>query len=70
MALLFGDLTQQFVSFGSAQSVYYQDPNNATAVQELQAAAAQFRSTAALDASYLVYIGTFPLLPSIYLLML
>ena len=70
MILLFGRLTQQFVSFGSAQAVYYQDPNNATALQEIQAAAAQFRSSAASGASYLVYIGTFPLLPSIYLLKL
>jgi ABC-type multidrug transport system fused ATPase/permease subunit len=60
MGFLFGQLTQLFVSFGSAQSAYYQDPNNATALQELQVVAAQFRSSAALNASYLVYIGTSP----------
>ena len=65
MGFLFGRLTEQFVSFGSAQSAYYQDPNNATVLQELEIAAAQFRSSAALNASYLVYIGTsLPLPPS------
>ncbi|KAF8546798.1 hypothetical protein OG21DRAFT_1450858, partial [Imleria badia] len=57
MSLLFGSLTQQFVSFGSTQAQYLQNVNNATALQELQEAAANFRSGAALDASYLVYIG-------------
>ncbi|KAF8133779.1 ste6-like protein [Boletus edulis] len=57
MSLIFGRLTQDFVSFGTAEAAYYQQINNATALQELEAAAAQFRSTAALDASYLVYIG-------------
>ncbi|KAG6377083.1 P-loop containing nucleoside triphosphate hydrolase protein [Boletus reticuloceps] len=57
MSLIFGRLTQDFVSFGTAEAAYYQQTNNATALQELQVAAAQFRSTAALDASYLVYIG-------------
>ncbi|KAI9573606.1 ste6-like protein [Boletus coccyginus] len=57
MSLLFGRLTQQFVSFGSAEVAYYTDPNNATATQQLQAAAADFRSAAAVNASYLAYIG-------------
>jgi len=68
MSLLFGNLTQQFVSFGSAEVAYSMDPNNATVVQQLQAAAADFRSSSAVDASYLVYIGTSPFLPSIYIL--
>ena len=70
MSFLFGNLTQQFVSFGSAEAQYFQDVNNITALQELEVAAADFRSAAALDASYLVYIGTSPLIAFIYLLTL
>ena len=71
MSLLFGNLTQQFVSFGYTEAQYLQNVNSATALQELQVAAANFRSGAALDASYLVYIGiSSPFFPSIYLLIL
>lgn len=70
MSLLFGNLTQEFVSFGFGAANYLQDTNNATAYQELQIAAANFRNAAALDASYLVYIGTCPLIHSTYLLIL
>ncbi|KAI9457410.1 ste6-like protein [Boletus coccyginus] len=56
MSLIFGKLTQEFVSFGS-QAGYLQDVNNATALQELQAEAAHFRSATALDSLYVVYIG-------------
>lgn len=66
MSLFFGNLTQEFVSFGTAELQYFQHTGNATAFQELQAAAAHFRSASALDASYLVYIGILPSIPSIY----
>lgn len=58
MTLFFGNLTQHFVSFGSAEAEYLQDINNVTSLQELQVAAANFRSAAASDSLYLVYIGT------------
>ena len=67
MSLLLGNPTQQVVSFGSAEAQYFQD---VIALQELEVAAADFHSAAALDASYLVYIGTSPLIVSIYLLIL
>ena len=59
MSLLFGRLTQDFVNFGTVmQSV---NSPNATLAQEakaaLPAAAAGFRHSASLNASYLVYIG-------------
>ncbi|KAF9242529.1 ste6-like protein [Melanogaster broomeanus] len=63
MSLLFGNLTQDFVVFGSAQLTYYQElqTGNATAIttaqQALDAAAAEFRQSAAANASYLVYMG-------------
>lgn len=60
MSILFGNLTQDFVSFGTAENAYFQDVNNATAVQQLNAAAAQFRKNSAADASYLVCIGMSP----------
>ncbi|KXN88295.1 Leptomycin B resistance protein pmd1 [Leucoagaricus sp. SymC.cos] len=50
MTLLFGDLTQNFVVF---QRVL----NDPTQVNNIPAAAAAFRSAAAKNASYLVYIG-------------
>ena len=59
MSLLFGRLTQDFVNFGSVMAnTTSSDPAvaaNATAA--LPAAAASFRHSAALNASYLVYIG-------------
>lgn len=63
MSIIFGNLTQDFVSFGTAELAYYQDVNNATALEQLNVAGAEFRKSAAADASYLVYIGTSPPLP-------
>jgi hypothetical protein len=63
MSLLFGNLTEDFVVFGDAASIYYGDlqTGNATAIaaaqQALDAAVAEFRQSAAADATYLVYIG-------------
>ncbi|KAF9242534.1 P-loop containing nucleoside triphosphate hydrolase protein [Melanogaster broomeanus] len=63
MSLLFGNLTEDFVVFGNAESTYYQDlqSGNASAIaaaqQALDAAAAGFRHSAASDATYLVCIG-------------
>lgn len=56
MSLLFGNLTQDFIEFQGV-AAYAADPNNATAQALLPIAQASFRHTAALDASYLVYIG-------------
>ena len=53
MSLLFGNLTQAFVTFGTTQNNYYQNINDTAAYQELQTAAAQFRHDASLDALYL-----------------
>ena len=53
MSIIFGNLTESFVNFGAAIANSTQpktDPN-------VQNAAAHFRHTASLDASYLVYIG-------------
>lgn len=55
MSLLFGNLTNAFVNFGTAQQEAA--AGNTTAKNELPAAADSFRRTAASDASYLVYIG-------------
>ncbi|KAG1751165.1 P-loop containing nucleoside triphosphate hydrolase protein [Suillus lakei] len=63
MSLLFGNLTQDFVSFSLAESDYTAslqsgDPTAiAQAQQILDAAAVGFRMNSALDASYLTYIG-------------
>jgi len=63
MSLLFGNLTQDFVSFSAAQLSYasaLQSGNSTTiaqAQQILDTAAVGFRHSAALDASYLTYIG-------------
>jgi ATP-binding cassette subfamily B (MDR/TAP) protein 1 len=52
MSLLFGNLTQQFVNFGTAlQNASMGKP------EDIPAAAASFRHVAAKDASYLVFIG-------------
>jgi ATP-binding cassette, subfamily B (MDR/TAP), member 1 len=66
--LLFGNLVQLFVSFSSAETAYFQDSKNATIVQEFNTAAANLRSAASLQASYIVYIGTCPLIHSMSLL--
>jgi len=55
MALLFGNLTQDFVVFGTV--IAQSQAGNATATALIPEAARQFKRTAALDASYLVYIG-------------
>ncbi|KAM5533130.1 hypothetical protein V8D89_013178 [Ganoderma adspersum] len=55
MSLLFSRLTQDFVSFGTA--VIQKEQGNADAAASLPAAAANFKHSAALNASYLVYIG-------------
>lgn len=52
MSLIFGRLTQDFVNFELVRARAAQgDPTG------LDEAASHFRKTAALDASYLVYIG-------------
>ena len=55
MSLMFGNLTQDFVSFSQDISNLGSGDPNAQAT--LDAAAASFRHNAALDASYLTYIG-------------
>lgn len=55
MSLIFGKLTQQFVVFSA--TVVKAKAGNPQAIQDLPNIAAEFRRTAALDASYLVYIG-------------
>lgn len=60
MALLFGNLTQDFVSFGTVVSEIKAGNNSAQA--QLPQAAADFKRIAAHDASILVYIGILGLL--------
>lgn len=55
MTLLFGTLTQDFVNFGII--VEQAKAGDAQAQARVSGAAAQFRSVAAKDASYLVCIG-------------
>jgi hypothetical protein len=55
MSLLFGNLTQDFVTFGMTLSEA--KIGNATAAAQLPAAAAEFRHTTYKDAASLVYIG-------------
>ncbi|KAG2740983.1 P-loop containing nucleoside triphosphate hydrolase protein [Suillus brevipes Sb2] len=63
MTLIFGNMTQDFVSFDSVQNEYYQSlqSNNSTAIEQAQAAldaaASSFIHNASQDASYLVYLG-------------
>ncbi|KAG2338495.1 P-loop containing nucleoside triphosphate hydrolase protein [Suillus weaverae] len=63
MSLLFGNLTQDFVNFSSAESNYIASlqSGNPTVIAQAQqirdAAAVGFRKSSALDASYLTYIG-------------
>ncbi|KAG2070640.1 P-loop containing nucleoside triphosphate hydrolase protein [Suillus decipiens] len=63
MTLVFGDMTQDFVTFGSVQNEYYQalqsnDTNTiAQAQAALDAAASVFVHSASVDASYLAYLG-------------
>ncbi|KAG1822804.1 P-loop containing nucleoside triphosphate hydrolase protein [Suillus subaureus] len=63
MSLLFGNLTQDFVNFSLAENNYTASLQSgdpaviAQAQQIMDAAAAGFRKSSALDASYLTYIG-------------
>ena len=59
MSLLFSRLTQDFVSFGTALIEYQQSSpaEQQSSKAQLQAAAAGFKHSAALNAFYLVYIG-------------
>ncbi|EAU80745.2 multidrug resistance protein 1 [Coprinopsis cinerea okayama7 len=54
MSLMFGNLTQDFINFGHAVSGSTGDADSAAAIA---AAADSFRTNAAKNASYLVYIG-------------
>ncbi|TFK23400.1 multidrug resistance protein 1 [Coprinopsis marcescibilis] len=55
MTILFGNLTQDFVNFGRVLEAA--GKGNLEAAAEIPAAADSFRKSAALNASYLVYIG-------------
>ncbi|KAF8645234.1 hypothetical protein AX16_008061 [Volvariella volvacea WC 439] len=55
MSLLFGNLTQDFVDFGTVLGEA--QAGNATAASLIPQAGADFRHSAGLNASYLVYIG-------------
>ncbi|TDL23269.1 P-loop containing nucleoside triphosphate hydrolase protein [Rickenella mellea] len=55
MSLIFGNLTQVFVNFGTTLQDF--NPNDPTSVSNYDSARANFRRIAAKDASYLVYIG-------------
>nr|WCD39452.1 Ste6-2 [Ganoderma boninense] len=55
MSLLFSRLTQDFVTFGT--TLNQAQSGDVAAAQALPAAAAGFKHSAALNASYLVYIG-------------
>ncbi|KAJ8580470.1 P-loop containing nucleoside triphosphate hydrolase protein [Rhizopogon salebrosus TDB-379] len=63
MTLIFGNLTEDFVTFGLAENVYFQalQSNDASVIEQAQialdAAASSFRHNASLDASYLAYLG-------------
>ncbi|KAG1908571.1 P-loop containing nucleoside triphosphate hydrolase protein [Suillus fuscotomentosus] len=63
MTLVFGDMTQDFVTFNSAENEYYQSlqSNDTNVIEQAQAAldaaASTFVHSASLDASYLVYLG-------------
>ena len=63
MTLLFGNLTQDFVNFGVAlNKAKNGDPG---AADQVPVAAAAFRHSAALNASYLSYIGKVASCPAI-----
>ena len=55
MALMFGNLTQEFANFGTV--VGQARAGNETAVALIPDAIRDFRETAAADARYLVYAG-------------
>ena len=58
MALIFGNLVQSFVAFGSALTTQSLNPT-ANGAAQLQEAAKQFRHEASKDALILVFIGMF-----------
>jgi hypothetical protein len=63
MTLMFGNLTLAFVRFGTAIQNAYASGAGPAAMQELRDASDNFKTSAAQDALYLVYIGmSFPLL--------
>ncbi|KAG2073837.1 P-loop containing nucleoside triphosphate hydrolase protein [Suillus decipiens] len=63
MTLVFGNMTQDFVTFDSAQNEYYQSlqSNDTNVISQAQAAldaaASTFVHSASVDASYLAYLG-------------
>jgi ATP-binding cassette, subfamily B (MDR/TAP), member 1 len=57
MSLLFGNLTQGFVTFGSI--LQRSHAGDASATAQIPEAAAKFRHTAAQDATYLTFVGEF-----------
>jgi ATP-binding cassette subfamily B (MDR/TAP) protein 1 len=65
MTLIFGNMTQDFVTFGSVENEYYQalQSNDTNVIAQAQAAldvaASAFVHSASLDASYLAYLGKF-----------
>ena len=61
MTLLFGRLVQSFVTFSTATQTL--DPNDTASEAALATAARDFKHQAALNASYLVYIGLLSLYP-------
>lgn len=68
MSLLFGNTSQDFVTFGSA--VQFLDPNDPASVAAMNDAKSHFLHDTSLNALYLVFIGWFhilslPLLPLI-----
>lgn len=58
MSLMFGRLTEDFVTFNTILNYAYHDgQNNQTAIDQIATASAEFKHAAALNASYLVYMG-------------
>ncbi len=55
MGLMFGNLTQDFTNFTTA--IREINPNNPQSSAQIEEAARRFRHVAALNASYLVYLG-------------
>jgi ATP-binding cassette subfamily B (MDR/TAP) protein 1 len=57
MTLMFGNLTVSFVDFGTAAQNAFQNGASPQDLQALNEAANHFKSVAAKDALYLVFIG-------------
>ncbi|KAG2045340.1 P-loop containing nucleoside triphosphate hydrolase protein [Suillus americanus] len=74
MTLVFGDMTQDFVTFSSVQNEYYQalQSNDTSVIAQAQAAldaaSSALIQSASLDASYLAYLGI-AMLVSTYIFM-